>query len=107
MRKCCNTKNGGYDLKRQFEQEYDRIASSRLSRLDGGLRKKVALGNLNSIRFDFKMKRLGLSGEHIDNANQLVDEISINELLSSHTIGVRFATIPRAKRHIDIWNITD
>ena len=94
-------------MKAKFEQEYDRIASSRISRLDGGISKRIALMNQNAIRFQFKMKRLGLEGEHIDYSQKLIDDIAINELLSNHTIGVRFATIPRSKRPLDIWKITE
>ena len=92
-------------MKRQFEQEYDRIASSRLSRLDGGISKRIALMNKRSMIFEFKMKRLGLSGSHIDACQKIIDDISINETLSKHTIGVRFATIPRSKKPLDIWRV--
>jgi hypothetical protein len=94
-------------MKRQFEQEYDRIASSRLSRLDGGISKRIALMNKRSMIFEFKMRRLGLSGSHIDACQKIIDDISINETLSNHTIGVRFATIPRSKKPLDIWKIKD
>ena len=94
-------------MKAKFEQEYDRIASSRISRLDGGLSQRVALGDKRAIRFKFKMKRLNLSGDHIDEAQKLLDDISMNEMLENHTIGVRFATIPRSKRPLDIWKIKD
>ena len=91
----------------KFQQEYDRIAGSRLARLDGGIPKRVALGDKRSIRFAFKMKRLGLKGNHIDEAIKLIDEISINEMLENHTIGVRFSTIPRSKTPLDIWQIKE
>lgn len=91
----------------RFEQEYDRIASSRISRLNGGLDRRIALGDLRSIRLKFKLDRLKLSGEHIDYAQQLVDDVSMNQLLSNHTVGVRFATIPKSKTPLDIWKITE
>ena len=91
----------------KFEQEYDRIASSRISRLDGGLDRRIALGDLRAIRLKFKLDRLKLKGEHIDYAQSLVDDISMNQLLSNHTVGVRFATIPKSKTRLDIWKITD
>ena len=94
-------------MKAKFEQEYDRIASSRLSRLDGGLSKRVALTNKRAIRFKFKLNRLKLKGDHVDEAIKLVDDIAMNEMLQNHTIGVRFATIPRSKRPLDIWKITE
>lgn len=94
-------------MKAKFEQEYDRIASSRISRLDGGISKRIALMNKNAIRFKFKMKRLGLEGQHIKDAQELIDNIAMNELLENHTIGVRFATIPRSKRPLEIWKIQD
>lgn len=92
-------------MRTKFEQEYDRIASSRLSRLDGGISKRIALMNNNAIKFNFKMKRLGLEGEHIESWQKLVDDIALNEMLSVHTIGVRFATIPKSKTPLDIWKI--
>ena len=94
-------------MKRQFEQEYDRIASSRLSRLEGGIPKRIALMNKNAIKFSFKMRRLGLKGAHIYECQKLIDEVALNEMLSNHTIGVRFATIPRSKKPLDIWKITE
>jgi hypothetical protein len=48
---------------------------------------------------------MGLSGPHVDHAISLVDDVGMNELLSRHPIGVRFATIPRAKKKIDVWDV--
>jgi hypothetical protein len=94
-------------MRAKFEQEYDRIAASRIARLDGGLDRRVALSDLRAIRFKWKMQRLGLEGSHIKHSQQLIDDIAMNDLLSSHTVGVRFATIPRAKTPIDVWKIQD
>ena len=92
-------------MQRKFEQEYDRIASSRLSRLNGGVERHIALGSKNSIRLRFKLNRMGIKGDHIDDIIKLVDNIDLNQTLSNHTIGVRFATIPRSKKPLDIWKI--
>jgi len=94
-------------MQRKFEQEYDRIASSRLSRLDGGIERHIALGSKNSIRLRFKLNRLGIKGNHANDIIALVDNVDLNETLSNHTIGVRFATIPRSKKPLDVWKIVD
>ena len=94
-------------MQRKFEQEYDRIASSRLSRLNGGVERHIALGSKNSIRLRFKLNRMGIKGNHIDDIIKLVDDIDLNETLANHTIGVRFATIPRSKKPLDIWTIKE
>ena len=94
-------------MQRKFEQEYDRIASSRLSRLNGGVERHIALGSKNSIRLRFKLNRMGIKGNHIDDIIKLVDDIDLNETLANHTIGVGFATIPRSKKPLDIWTIKE
>ena len=87
------------------EREYDRIAASRLARLNGGIATHLALGSKSSQSLRWKMRRMGLSGPHVDHAISLVDDVAMNELLSRHPIGVRFATIPRAKKKIDVWDV--
>jgi hypothetical protein len=94
-------------MRAKFEQEYDRIAASRIARLDGGLDRRVALSDLRAIRFKWKMQRLGLKGSHIKHSQQLIDDIAMNHLLSNHTVGVRFATIPKSKTPLDIWKVSN
>ena len=46
---------------------------------------------------------MGLEGEHIDAAINMIDEIGIQGVLERQSIGVRFATTPQAKRSPNIW----
>jgi hypothetical protein len=87
------------------EQEYDRIAASRLARLGGGVPRHVALGSKASLSLRWKLARMGLQGPHVDHAVQLVDELSLAAILDRHPIGVRFATIPRAKADLEVWDV--
>jgi len=47
---------------------------------------------------------MGLSGDHIDSALQMVDEIGMQKTLNHQSIGVRFSTMKKAKRKPPIWN---
>jgi|31_taG_2_1085359.scaffolds.fasta_scaffold56094_2 hypothetical protein len=87
------------------EQEYDRIAASRLARLNGGVPRHIALGSRAALSLRWKLARMGLEGPHIDHAVALVDELSLAKILDHHPIGVRFATIPRAKRDLEVWDV--
>lgn len=88
------------------EMEYDRIAAARLARLNGGVPRHIALGSRPSQSLRWKLRRMGLEGEHIEHAVELVDDLALNDLLNRHPIGVRFATIPRpSKVSIDLWDI--
>jgi hypothetical protein len=87
------------------EQEYDRIAAARLARLEGGVARHVALGSRAALSLRWKLARMGLEGDHIDHAVALVDELALARILERHPIGVRFATIPRAKRDLEIWDV--
>ena len=77
--------------------DFDKIAGSRLSKIDGGIPIHVALSNRASITLRNKLNRLGLEGEHIQFAIKMVDEIGIQETLMVESIGVKFATIPQSK----------
>ena len=87
------------------EQEYDRIAAARLARLNGGVPRHVALGSRAALSLRWKLQRMGLEGEHIDHAVELVDELALARILERHPIGVRFATIPRSKRELEVWDV--
>jgi hypothetical protein len=88
---------------RELQRKFDRVAASRLSRINGGIAHHVALSNRASITLRNKMKRMGLHGPHIDAATEMVDEIGLQEVLSTQPLGSRFATIPQAKRPPKVW----
>lgn len=90
-------------MNRQRQNEYDRIAASRLSKIKGGVPRHIALSNPSSITLRNKLNRLGLSGEHIDAAVQMVDEIGLQGVLQGQSLGVRFSTMAQAKRSPKIW----
>ena len=90
-------------MNRQRQNEFDRIAGSRLSKINGGIPKHIALGNSSSITLRNKLNRLGLSGEHIEAAITMVDEIGLQGVLERQSLGVRFSTMPQAKRAPRIW----
>lgn len=88
---------------RKKSNEYDRIAGSRLSKIEGGIPRHIALSNSKSITLRNKFNRLGLTGPHITAALKMIDEIGLQEVLEKESIGVRFATIPAAKKKPKIW----
>ena len=90
-------------MNRQRQNEFDRIAGSRLSKIKGGIPKHVALGNSSSITLRNKLNRLGLQGEHIEAAITMVDEIGLQGVLQRQSLGVRFSTMPQAKRKPNVW----
>ena len=94
-------------MNRIKNNEYDRIAGHRLSKLDGGIPRFIALSNVKSITLRNKLNRMGLEGPHIEAAVQMVDDIGVQEVLSNQGIGVRFATIPSAKKKPKIWSNKD
>lgn len=90
-------------MNRQRQNEYDRIAAARLSKINGGVSKHIALSNRASITLRNKINRMGLSGEHIDAAVAMVDDIGLQTMLERQSLGVRFSTTPHAKREPKIW----
>lgn len=90
-------------MNRQRQNEYDRIAASRLSKINGGIPQHIALSNPASITLRNKLNRLGLSGEHIEAAIGMIDEIGLQGVLDRQSLGVRFSTMPAAKRSPNIW----
>lgn len=89
--------------RRKRSNEYDRIAGSRIAKLKGGVPRHIALSNSRSITLRNKINRLGLEGEHIDAALRMIDDMGLQEVLSHEQIGVRFATIPSAKKKPKVW----
>jgi len=63
----------------------------------------VAIGNIRSITLRNKLKRLGLTGEHIDDLISLVDEIGIQQSLNDMPLGVRFSTVKTDRNKPKIW----
>lgn len=51
------------------------------------------------------MKRMGLSGDHINAALDLVDDQAMQDQLRRQSIGVRFATMPQARKKVKVWDI--
>lgn len=90
-------------MNKKANREYDRIAGSRVSKMNGGIPLHVALSTKKSIIFRNKMKRLGLKGEHIRDLIALVDELGIQETLREQPLGVRFATVKGKKKGPKIW----
>ena len=90
-------------MNRQRQNEYDRIAASRLSKINGGVSRHIALSNRASITLRNKINRMGLHGEHIDAAVAMVDDIGLQTMLERQSLGVRFSTTPHAKREPKIW----
>lgn len=88
---------------RKKSNEYDRIAGARLAKLKGGIPRHIALSNPRSITLRNKLNRLGLEGPHVEAALKMVDDIGLQEVLSNEGIGVRFATIPQAKKPPKVW----
>ena len=90
-------------MNRQRQNEFDRIAAARLSKINGGLPRHVALSTSSSITLRNKLKRLGLEGEHVEAALEMVDDLGIQQVMSRQSLGVRFSTLPAAKRAAKIW----
>lgn len=90
-------------MNRQRQNEFDRIAAARLSKINGGLPRHVALSTSSSITLRNKLKRLGLEGEHVEAALEMVDDLGIQQVMSRQSLGVRFSTLPAARRAAKIW----
>ena len=87
------------------QREYDRIAASRISKLNGGVPRHVALGSRSALSLRWKLNRMGLKGDHINSALKLVDDLAINQALARMPLGVRFATMPQAKAKVKVWDV--
>jgi hypothetical protein len=88
---------------REAQNQFDRIAAARLSKIKGGVKKHVALSNSRSITLRNKLNRMGLQGEHIEAAKNMIDEIGLQGVLQHQSLGVRFATMPSSKSKPKIW----
>lgn len=87
------------------QREYDRIAAARISKLGGGVPRHVALGSRPSLSLRWKLKRMGLKGDHIKAALSLVDDLALHEALARMPLGVRFSTMPQARKKVKVWSV--
>ena len=90
-------------MSREQQRRFDRMAAARLSKVNGGIPRHIALSNQRSITLRNKLKRLGLEGDHVEAALNMVDEIGLQEVMSQQPLGSRFASMPQAKRSAKIW----
>jgi len=89
---------------RELQRRLDRISASRISRLGDGVQPHVALSQIQSITLRNKLKRMGLEGNHVDEALKMVDEIGLQKVLSEQPLASRFATLKSSKPKPKIWN---
>lgn len=89
---------------RELQRRLDRISASRLSRLEDGIPRHVALSQIQSITLRNKLNRMGLRGDHIESALKMVDEIGLQKVLSEQPLGSRFATLKTSKPKPKVWN---
>lgn len=90
-------------MSREQQRRFDRMAAARLSKVSGGIPRHIALSNQRSITLRNKLKRLGLEGDHVEAALNMVDEIGLQEVMTQQPLGSRFASMPQAKRSAKIW----
>lgn len=90
-------------MSREQQRRFDRMAAARLSKVNGGIPRHIALSNQRSITLRNKLKRLGLEGDHVEAALNMVDEIGLQEVMTQQPLGSRFASMPQAKRSAKIW----
>lgn len=89
---------------RELQRRLDHISASRISRLGAGVQQHVALSQIQSITLRNKLKRMGLQGNHVDEALKMVDEIGLQKVLSEQPLASRFATLKSSKPKPKIWN---
>lgn len=89
---------------RDLQRRLDRIAASRISKLNKGVPFHVALGQRNSITLRNKFARMGLKGSHVDSCLKMVDEIGFQKVLENQPLSSRFATIPYSKPKPRVWS---
>lgn len=90
-------------MTREQQRRFDRMAAARLSKMNGGIPRHIALSNSKSITLRNKLKRLGIEGEHVNAALAMVDEIGLQEVMSRQPLGSRFASMPQSKRKSKVW----
>lgn len=90
-------------MTREQQRKFDRMAAARLSKMNGGIPRHIALSNSKSITLRNKLKRLGIEGDHVEAALNMVDEIGLQEVMSRQPLGSRFASMPQSRRKSKIW----
>ena len=85
---------------RERQREFDKIAASRMRTTNGGFPLHLALGQPESIRLRWKLKRMGAESPELI---QLVDEISYQKTLLNQPLGVRYASIKRKQKKREVW----
>jgi len=90
-------------MTREQQRRFDRMAAARLSKMNGGIPRHIALSNSKSITLRNKLKRLGIEGDHVNAALTMVDEIGLQEVMSRQPLGSRFASMPQSRRKSKIW----
>ena len=88
---------------RELQRRLDRISASRISRIKA-IDFHVALGSVNSITLRNKLNRMGLKGDHVDQALKMVDEIGLQQTLENQPLSNRFATMKSSKPKPKVWN---
>ena len=87
-------------MNNQKQREFDRIAASRMRTTNGGFPLHLALGQPESIRFRWKLKRMGIESAELI---QLIDEVSYQKTLLNQPLGVRYASITRKQKKKQVW----
>tara|TARA_B100000161_G_C33480067_1_gene382119 strand:- start:394 stop:678 length:285 start_codon:yes stop_codon:yes gene_type:complete len=87
-------------MNNQKQREFDRIAASRMRTTNGGFPLHLALGQPESIRFRWKLKRMGIDSPELI---QLIDEVAYQKTLLNQPLGVRYASITRKQKKKQVW----
>ena len=85
---------------RERQGEFDKIAASRMRTTNGGFPLHLALGQPESIRLRWKLKRMGVESPELI---QLIDEISYQKTLLNQPLGVIYASIKRKQKKREVW----
>lgn len=89
--------------RREKEREYDRIASARMRTHEGGVEPHVALGNKTSVRWRFRLKRMGADPLIAKELTKLVDDLALQDTLEHQSLGVRYAAVKREQKTKKVW----
>jgi hypothetical protein len=87
-------------MSKEKQREFDRIAASRMRITNGGFPLHLALGQPESIRFRWKLKRMGIKSPELI---QLIDEVSYQKTLLNQPLGVKYASITRKQKKKQVW----
>ena len=66
----------------------------------GGFPLHLALGQPESLRFRWKLKRMGVESAELV---QLIDEIAYQKTMLNESLGVRYASIKRPQKRKAVW----